>query len=121
MVGREVGRGREREIKGEARLEMGMLVNAFGSGFEEDMLDGAMALLFWFEDGALSVYIEAFKCESHEKLIRKDRDLCSLVFDTVCCLRYLLMHNKHNGLMNIRDTENWFPPSWTPVMLCDAD
>lgn len=96
---------------------MEMLVNAFGSGFEEDMLDGAMALLFWFEDGALSVYIEAFGCESHEKLIRKDRDLYSLVFDTVYYLRYLLMHN----IMNGRDTENWFPPSWTPVMLCDAD
>ena len=84
-------------------------------------MDGAMALLFWFEDGALSVYIEASGCESHEKLIRKDRDLCSLVVNTVYYLRYLLMHNIMSGPMNIRDTETSFPPSWTPVMLCDAD
>ena len=90
---------------------MGMSVDAFGSGFEEDMLDGAMALLFWFEMVRYQCTLRPFKCESHEQLRRKDRDLCSLVFDTVYYLRYLLMHNKHSGLMHIRDTENSFPPS----------
>ena len=92
---------------------MRMLVDAFVYGFEEDMLDGAMVLLLWSE---------MVRCQCPVRFLdvkvlwrQKDRDVCSLICDTVYYLRHLRIHN--TGISwNIIDAENSFSPSRTHVL-----